>query len=192
MTRKQALLTLIITCLTFLAGGFLFNWHKVFPRRYSPKPLDLFRSLIEEIAETIIPATETPGAKDAKVVNYIINVMERCTSGEERRNFLLRLEELQNYSFKRFSARFEDCTSDAKIAVLKHFETRNSFTNPLINRIKRKIWGESFFEQMKRLVVSGYCTSKLGVTQGLMYDPVPVEYLTCIPYYPNQRSWATK
>ncbi len=151
----------------------------------------LYKELIDEISETIIPATDTPGAKEAKVADYIINVLNNCVSEHDKYVILSGLEDLEEYSVKKFSSSFIACTSDDKIAALQHFEKKLLLPHPLLNKVRRKIFGETFFEQMKWLIVSGYCTSELGATSGLAYDHIPSEYISCTPYIPHQRSWAT-
>ncbi len=154
--------------------------------------LTKFEVLIGDIAEVIIPRTCTPGAEDADVGKYIINVIENCTSPRDRRTFILGLERLENYCLSKYHYPFSKCDELTQRMVLKHFETAEIFSNPILNKIKVRIWGKAFFDQMKWLTVSGYCTSKLGATQGLAYDSIPVNYIACIPYLSNQKSWATK
>lgn len=191
MTRKKALLMITSSFLGVVASCLLLKWN-IFFRKSNVDSLKDFRGLIEDISEIIIPRTETPGAKDANVADYIINVIENCTDYKQRRNFIYGLEDVENYCFRSFSVSFQKSNTNNQILVLQHFENKNSFSIPILNKIKRKIWGESFFEYTKRLVVAGYCISELGATKGLVYDPVPVEYLSCIPYSSNQKSWATK
>lgn len=190
ITRRKALLIISVTVFILFIGYFIFkNWRA---SKLKNKNLNDSRELIEEIAEIIIPATNSPGAKDAKVVDYILNVLENCTKKNDINTIISGLENLERYSIKKYSNRFEKCPVQAKIAVLKHFETKGLLTNPLLNKIKQRIWGQSFFEQMKWLTVSGYCQSKLGATEGLAYVHIPIKFYSCTPYLPSQKSWATK
>lgn len=190
ITRRKALLIIVIALFAVFIEYFIYGQNRRKKKSVNGN-LEFFRELIEEISETVIPVTDTPGAKDAKVTDYIINVIEHCTTERDRNVILVGLENVEEYSVKKFSTSFKMCTSEDKIAVLQHFEKKWFLPNPLLNKIRRKIFGRTFFEQMKWLIVSGYCTSKLGATEGLAYDDIPINYVPCIQYVPHQRSWAT-
>lgn len=188
-TRRGALLLIALVLITAFVSYFTRL------RPYDPvtakRRLKQSRRLIEEISETIIPSTDTPGAKDAKVVDYIINVIEQCTDARNTGVILNGLEDLQRYSVENYSKPFEDCTLESRTAILSHFESKGKFSNYQLSRIRRKLWGQTFFEQIKWLTVSGYCVSQQGATQALVYEHVPIEYIPCIPYVKQQKAWAT-
>src|SRR5690606_27305109 len=190
ITRRKLLLLFAIVLVSFLFTYLICIETGVEGER-EVKDLGLYRKLIEDIADTVIPTTDTPGAKEAKVADYIVNIFDNCTSDRDKNVILKGLENLEKYSVKKFSNPFSRCTSESRIAILQHFEKEWVLPHPFLNKVRRKIFGGTFFEQIKWLVVSGYCTSELGATQGLAYDHIPGNYISCIPYEPNQRSWAT-
>ncbi|WP_421943931.1 gluconate 2-dehydrogenase subunit 3 family protein [Pedobacter sp.] len=150
------------------------------------------KSLIAELAETIIPTTHTPGAKQAGVQNYIINVIINCTGKVEQNRFLNGLHNVNNYSVEEFNKSFVDCSSTERISILKSFESKDSFKYPIINKINNKLLGQTFFSKLKQLTVDGYCSSEIGATLGLAYDYIPGTYQACTNLQRNQKSWATK
>lgn len=180
----------MISFLATLLG--LATWRYKRNKVYDLESISNYKDLIDSISETIIPKTDSPGAKEAEVVNYIVNVVENCFSKSDKRNIIIGLNDLEQYCRNHYSSTFINCQAKDKVTVLTYFESRGSFNNSLLNKIKRKILGSSFFEQMKWLVVSGYCVSKLGATQGLAYEHIPVTFIGCMPYSLNQKSWATK
>jgi len=192
ITRRQAILIIVITLFIVFTGYFTIKYKHNRAINNKNKNLNDLRELIADIAEVIIPATNSPGAKEARVADYILNVLENCIEIKNFNIILNGLEDLKEYSLKTYSTSFEKCTLKNKIAVLEHFEKNKLFKNLLLSKIQRKIFGQSFFEQMKWLTVSGYCQSKIGATQALAYDHIPIDYVSCIPYFPNQKSWATK
>ena len=46
-----------------------------------------YKDLIAELADVIIPPSDTPGAKEANVHDFIINFMESCSSNKEFNTF---------------------------------------------------------------------------------------------------------
>lgn len=148
--------------------------------------------LITEIAETIIPATNTPGAKAANVTPFIIAMIESCTPQKQQIRFLEGLQDINHYAQKKFNRHFLDCTTDEKKKVVDHFEKRDRPFKGTAGKVSKRLFGESFFTTMKAYTVYGYCNSMLGVTQGMAYDHVPGKYEGCMPLTKGQRCWATQ
>jgi hypothetical protein len=74
--------------------------------------------LIAGIAEMIIPRTDTPGAKDVNVQQYIINVIINCNTPVEQHKFYTGLEDLTNYARHNFGCDFLMCSADEKKNVI--------------------------------------------------------------------------
>lgn len=163
-----------------------------FHRSVDSRSILLYRELIAELADTIIPTTDTPGAKAVKAENYIINVLLNCTDKVGQNIFLNGLQDVEEFTKSKFDKDFFRCTVDERNHILKHFEDKSAYPYQIINKINNKIFGEPFFLSLKKLTVEGYCYSEIGATQGLAYDYVPGSYESCIPLKPNQKSWATK
>jgi hypothetical protein len=148
--------------------------------------------LLADLVEMIIPATDTPGAKEAGVHGYIINVMTNCREPKVQIKFMNGLEDLNTYSLNNYDSPFLKCTIDQKTEILNYFEAHGEYKNRLLNKINNKLLGRPFFSTLKDLTIQGYCSSELGATQGLAYDYIPGTYSACIPILKNQKSWATK
>src|SRR5687768_7699397 len=52
------------------------------------------KSLVAEVAEIIIPKTDTPGAKDAKVGEFIEMMLKDCYAAKDQESFATGLAEL--------------------------------------------------------------------------------------------------
>jgi hypothetical protein len=150
------------------------------------------KHLIAELAEIIIPRTDTPGAKDAKVEDYILSVLEYCSTPREQNIFFHGLSDLEKYTFNKYNRQFADCTKAEKIAIVQHFENKATYHIAIIDKIDQKVIGAPFYTNLRQLTIEGYCKSQVGATQGLAYDYVPGTFSSCIPLIKNQRSWATK
>lgn len=150
-----------------------------------------YKSLIAELAETIIPRTDTPGAKDAKVEDYIILIIKDCDQEKIQRTFLNGLSDLIEYTHNKYNCNFIDCSDTTKIEIINYFKSLHDSSNEFIRKVKRKIFGVSFYSHLHELTVEGFCTSELGATRLLAYDYIPGTYVGCEQYNPNQRTWAT-
>ena len=175
--------------------GFLFFWfgRKIgFYRVPDLSVLQQKKNLITELTETIIPQTDSPGAAQANVAEFVIDYVRDCAPVNEQRNFARGLMKLEKYSLRTYGCSFVECKSADRIAILERFEDDAVSRISIINKINNKLFGKPFIGQLKELTVEGYCTSELGATQGLAYDYIPVHYEACTFLGVEQKSWATK
>lgn len=187
MSRRQVILAIITIAVAVLA---LKWWRWLQPVNLAI--LEERRKLIAELAETIIPRTDTPGAKDANVAGFILEMVRHGISRREGHTFLKGLDAINDYCHAHFKQDFEVCLLDEKIRTLIHFEKKGEWTNSrLLSKVRNKLLGRPFFPLLRYLTVVGYCTSEVGCTQGLAYDYIPDEYIACLSLENGQRGWAT-
>lgn len=191
MNRRTYIKNSLIFGTLGLASFSAFKWFE-FSKQIDPKTLWDKKELIGELAEVIIPETDTPGAKAASVNVYIINVLLNCTDAKQQNKFLTGLDDLENYSIDKYGKTFLKCNLTEKDAIVEHFADHSGYSNRLINKINNKLLGEPFYSKLRNLTIEGYCLSQLGATQGLAYDYIPGKFESCIPLQKNQKSWATK
>jgi hypothetical protein len=153
--------------------------------------LEAHSMLIAELTNVIIPPTTTPGAKEALVHEYIIRYMEDCSPMKEYNNFLNGLTDLQENCENNYNHNFEKCSGVQKNKILESLDDNHDSTS-LFSKINNKLQGRSFFVILKSLTIEGYCTSELGATKHLEYQPIPGKYIAITNLRVNQKSWATK
>ena len=150
------------------------------------------KQLIAELTETIIPRTDTPGAKDANVADFVVAMVTYGLTKTEQWTFLLGLEDVDNYALRHFGQVFLTCSAEQRIDVLRYFE-RSLWVGPrLVLKIRNKLLGRSFFELLRWLTAIGYCSSEAGATKALRYDFMPMVYNGCVPLENGQRAWAIR
>jgi len=171
-----------------VAGGFKgFYWFT----RPGLDQLPAYKPLIAELAEGIIPRTDTPGAKDAHVEDFIITMIQDCTPARVQGRFMEGLKDVEVYTKSQYGCTFAACNKTQRHNVLAHFEKRDRPLNGIAGKVSRKIFGDNFFVTLKKYTVQGYCTSRQGATQGMAYDYVPGRYQGCVTLTPGQKCWAT-
>lgn len=127
------------------------------PRFFS----DAQNETITVIAELIIPKTETPGARAARVNEHIDLVMSEETR-EVQEAFLAGLSWIDRRSREQFGSNFSEISSDQQISILTALAaTSSSHGHDEI--------GKSFFAEMKRRTTFAYYTSEVGIHQELKY-----------------------
>jgi hypothetical protein len=140
-------------------------------------------ALISEIAEMIIPETKTPGAKAAKVGEFIELMLNDCYKTEDQESFKKGLAEVNNQAQGLYKKTFIDLNNQQKTDVLQRIEAQ-AFGE------RGKVKGLSFWFTIKELTVTGYFTSEIGAKQALEYVYVPARYDGCMDMKPDQKTWA--
>jgi hypothetical protein len=153
-------------------------------------------ALLAEIAETIIPVTNTPGAKAAGVPKFINKMLADCCREKYSAYFMKELDAVEADTKAKFSKSFVDASVEQRTEILKIYE-KKSKEEAAKFRQEQASWGDStlmserpFFATMKDLTVTGYFTSEIGCTQALRYEPVPGKYDGNYPYKKGDRAWA--
>jgi hypothetical protein len=135
-------------------------------------------ALLAEMADTILPNTDTPGAKAAKVQDYIAIVVEECLPPAKRDAFWQGLEAADKQCVAAHGKSFVDCSAT---------ERANFFTQ--LQAAAKKEKGDTFWTQLKGLTLSGYFTSEIGATQALAYDPIPGGWVPDMKVDNNTKAW---
>ena len=191
MKRKKAIGTILLAGGATVVGFGGFEWYsltKIPDKNYLPGK----KALLAELAEAIIPATDTPGAKEAGAVEFMMPMLNECTDTKTLNRFIRGLQDLEEYIHSNYHKEFSACSQEEKEAVLQWAEQKSNISNPLLHKIKSKFTGRSFFEMLKTYTLYGYCISEKGASLGMHYIAIPGKYLSCIQLEPNQTSWATK
>lgn len=142
-------------------------------------------ALLDEIADTILPATSTPGAKAAGVGPFIATMVVDSYTAEQQRIFRAGLEALERECRRVNGVGFMAATPPQRLALLERID-REQFEGG--GRTRR---GEPhYFRMLKELTLLGYFTSEIGYTQALRYAETPGRFDPCIPYKPGDKAWA--
>ncbi|MBV7480068.1 MULTISPECIES: gluconate 2-dehydrogenase subunit 3 family protein [unclassified Pseudomonas] len=141
--------------------------------------------LCSVLSDIVIPRTDTPGAVDANVPNFIESVVSDWYTHRERTIFLDGLTELDEYCLNKFGTSFLNSSSAQQLACLQDAETvAQAYTKahpqpvtPATLMGKGAIDQEApFFTKLKELVVVGYYTSEAASNTEMQYLPVPGRY----------------
>lgn len=145
------------------------------------------QSLLDEIAETIIPETDTPGAKAAGVGSFMAMMMQDCYEEKDQQIFLEGLTALNKKSDEKYNKTFVQLSPQQRTELLTAIDKERIE----YNKKKKKEDPPHYFQFMKELTLLGYFTSEPGATKALRYVPIPGRYDGCIPYHKGEKAWAT-
>ncbi len=203
MDRREA-----VRNVAFLLGGALSaTTIGVFLEGCNPTPekkssTDLFSAdqagLITEIADIIIPATATPGAKAAGVGPWIAMMVKECYPKEAQNVFVKGLEDLESRARKEYNNSFMKISVKEREHLIGKLrdETVAAQKADSDKAVKEKIAKKDmkhnpyFFAIARDLTLLGYFTSEIGVTQAYEYVEIPGRYDGDVTLKPGQRVWA--
>lgn len=161
--------------------------------------------LLDEIAETILPKTATPGAKDAAAGKQMAIQVQDCYNSTEQGWFVAGLAKIQQRSQQQFQRGFVQLNASEKLQLLTSLDqeakahngvlTGNDSTNVSSKKAPDPKKPDStephFFTLFKQLTLFVFFTSKVGATEVLRYVAVPGKYDGDLPYKKGDRAWAT-
>ena len=150
-------------------------------------------AFLNEVGEIIIPATNTPGAKEANVGAFM-SVMVRDCYDEKNQNIFM--EGMRALQFKEAKAKIGKSFMEANA------EERHDLISALDKEVQankeaqkantdKKIGNEKhYFTMIKELTLTGFFTSEVGATKALRYVAIPGRYEGCVPYAKGDKAWA--
>jgi gluconate 2-dehydrogenase gamma chain len=113
------------------------------------------------LTELIIPTTDTPGAKAAKV-NEFVDLMLSEENEDRKRDFIRGLSWIDKKSNELFGTNLKDATPEQQNALLVTLASGKN--TALEDQI-----GVEFFNTIKRHTIDGYYTSEIGLIKELGY-----------------------
>ena len=145
--------------------------------------------LVGELAEILLPKTDTPGAKDVGVPSFIDLVLKDCYQQKDKDRYLAGLQSFDEEAKKNFGDLFIDLDPEKQ---KQHVKTIHDQAVEADRKGEFKKEGRPFILMTKELTLLGYFTSEVGATKVLQYEPVPGAYHGCLPLAEagNGKTWA--
>ncbi|MBX5439703.1 MAG: gluconate 2-dehydrogenase subunit 3 family protein [Thermoflavifilum sp.] len=157
------------------------------PEQVTDHFTDTHKKTITALADLILPRTNTPGALDAGVPDFVVMMVNECYPDDQRQKFLEGLNAFNQQCETQQGKLFADCAPDQQKTYL--------------TAVEQRVFGQQtpqdsddaipyFYRTCKELTLLGYFTSEPGATKDLVYVPIPGKYEGCIPLKPGQHAWA--
>lgn len=174
-------------------------------------------AFLDEVAETILPETSTPGAKAANTGAFMALIVMDSYKKRDRRIFRDGMEKLDKAVRKAHDVPFMQATAAQRLSVMEVLDREQKIQGDALKEDKRKR-AEAFltdqrkeaaagadvspaptitedppahyFRMMKELALLGYFTSEIGYMQAQRYTESPGRFDPCVPYTPGEKAWA--
>ncbi len=161
-------------------------------------------ALLDEVGETIIPTTTTPGAKATKIGDFMKTIVTDCYTEDQQKVFSSGLTGLNEACKKSSGKSFIDSTADQRKAFLITLEKeakdynkqRDEKDKDAREKAKKEMNPDyvaspsHYYTMMKQLTLWGYFSSEIGSKQALRWVPIPGKYDGNLPYKKGDKAWA--
>ncbi|HMY84994.1 MAG: gluconate 2-dehydrogenase subunit 3 family protein [Saprospiraceae bacterium] len=191
MERREMLkLIALYTGAAMIGGEFLLAGCKA-PTGEDITFSDKVKSLLNEVGETILPRTDTPGAKDADVAKVMEVVVRDCYWPEHQKVFVEGIRQIDEEAKGRFGKTFMEISPEQRKELLIALEEEAKKFNEKVEEkdkpVREKMDKESkgydfiasprhYYTMMKQLTMLAYFSSKECLTEAFEYIPVPGRY----------------
>jgi len=143
-------------------------------------------AFLDEVAETILPETSTPGAKAARVGSFIAMMVVDTYDDREQEVFRSGLRTLEDECRKMHGESFMSATPARRLAVLRKLDAEQL----QFMRTAKEEEPAHYFRMIKELALLGYFTSEIGYNQAMRYVETPGRFDPCAPHTPGEKTWA--
>lgn len=157
-------------------------------------------AFLDEIADTILPATTTPGAKAAKTGAFMALMVTDAYTDRNRQVFREGMRQVDEACRAAAGTSFMQATPGQRLTLLEALdrEQRTAMEERVEAPRSRAPAAASrpedepphYFRMMKELALLGYFTSEIGYRQAMRYIESPGRFDPCVPHVPGDKTWA--
>lgn len=164
-----------------VGSGFLSGCQPTGDPEWQPKFLTIDQvNLVSSIIDVILPKTETPGALELHVPEFIDLMLFDNFSKEEQGKFLEEIKVFDKKIRESYSNGFDQINLKDKEKILTTEEDESM-------KVFSQSYQKSFYLILKELSLLGYFSSEFVMNNLLNYHPVAGRYDGCIPFLEGER-----
>jgi Gluconate 2-dehydrogenase subunit 3 len=126
-------------------------------------------ALLAELVETIIPTTNTLGAKGLGVHQFIQKMITDCYDKKAQADFEKNLANIDPLSIKAFGKPFSEGDAPQRMEVLKSLAQSEDKGS------------KDFYRTLRGLTIQGYTSSEYYMTKFTDYEMAPARFYGCVP-----------
>lgn len=137
------------------------------------------QTLIEEIADTLLPTTAaSPGAKTAGVGLAINLILTDCYKAEDQQRVVKGLDAFRVTCRERRRGEFASLARADRESLLREIDAE-----------AQKAGASHYYPLLSELARGAYFSSEIGLTKALRYNPSPGRWKGCVPLASGQPAW---
>jgi hypothetical protein len=174
-------------------------------------------AFLDEVAETILPETSTPGAKATQTGAFMAMMVSAGYDARDQEVFRAGMNAIEQACQKAHNVSFMSATPSQRLSVLEPIDRDQKTQSDTLREQKRvksmayltdqrqevapgaDVGGATavttdppahYFRMMKELALLGYFTSEIGCKQAQRYVESPGRFDPCVPYQSGEKAWA--
>lgn len=194
MHRRELLKLIAATTGTALIGGNVLVAHSsengVGGEVLAAKDIEL----LDAVAETILPRTDTPGASDAKVAQFMKVFVRDCYTSAEQDRFISGPVDIRERCQQQYGRSFQQLDDTERSELIGTLDQEALALLEELGEDSSELDAPGdvhYFTMIKQLTLFGFFTSEVGATEVLRYVAVPGRYDGDAPYEDGEAAWAT-
>ncbi|WP_229217174.1 gluconate 2-dehydrogenase subunit 3 family protein [Dyadobacter luteus] len=121
------------------------------------------------VVETIIPKTDTPGARELGVGGFVEKMVKDCYDAKAQAGLSAGLDAVEAISKKNFNKSYADLTKQQQLSLLEGIDKGSDADL------------KGFLGLVKNLTIQGYTSSEYVMTNITHYEMIPARYHGCVP-----------
>jgi hypothetical protein len=131
-----------------------------------------------EVAEIILPQTDTPGAKEAGVPEVLDALMTNWASVERQQQFRALIDDMDRAALVAGGAPLPALGAEKRAELVRSYDAEKVGAS------------DPVYKKFKELVLTLYYSSEAGATRELRYELIPGKWEPGIELAPDTRAWA--
>jgi len=155
------------------------------------------QKMVEDMCETFIPKTTTPGAKDLNLPAFTLKMVDDCYTKKDQQAFMTGLVQFDEMVKGKYNKPFSDLSVSDREAVLNGMELKEKPADKQQKSIKPVNESQKsldvakkkadvppvnfFYGAVKQQTIFGYTNSQYFMTKQVVYELVPGRYNAHFP-----------
>jgi len=128
-------------------------------------------TMLAELAETILPKTDTPGAKDLAAHLFALKMVDDCFTSANQQKFIQGMKDFESFVVKKTGKSFTDISTNDRQQIIEELDSQKKTSDDL----------SFFYQSTKRLTVQAYTTCEYYMTKIRGYKMIPGKFHGCVP-----------
>lgn len=158
-------------------------------------------AFLDEIADTILPETSTPGAKAARTGAFMALMVTDAYTPRNQQIFREGMRRIDETCQREYGSSFIQARPEQQLALLQRLDAERQSEVDAGEAMRRSRAPAAppqpaaapvhYFRLMKELALVGYFTSEIGYRQAMRYIETPGRYDPCAPHKSGEKIWAS-
>jgi len=127
-------------------------------------------AMLAELADTILPKTDSPGAKDLSAHLFALKMVDDCFTQTNQRKYIQGMKDFESLVMKKTGKSFVENNAAERQSILTELDRQKSATDNLA----------FFYQSTKKLTVEAYTTCEYYLTKIRGYKMIPGKFQGCV------------